>query len=542
MTWETRAIVAVRVVLVAAVLIVYGRIVGFGPVNWDDRETIFANAAMRPVSAQTFADAWARPQLSLWIPATHSLWAVLALVGQTGAASGGATVLAVPFRVASLALHAAATLLVFEIVRRLGRRRVAAAALAAAVFAVHPIQVESVAWISGQKDLLAGTLTLAAIVVALRSGERDSRNLRLAAVAIAVVAMLAKPQAIVVAIVLPIVLRLAGISWRDAAWFAKALAVPAAVVAIVAALAQPAPSVPSVAWFWRPFVAMDALAFYARMLIVPMRFAVDYGRTPASVCDVPHAAIALATAMLITGGAWTLRHRTPGVGLGLLIATVAVVPVLGLVPFQFQIYSTVSDHYAYTAMLGIAIVVAAMAERAPRQILVGIGAVATIVLAGLSAAQVGVWRDTNALFAHALHVTPDSLAAHRVLAAEASGRGDDPAAIALLDRVLRDHPGDVAATYNLAHALARLGLLDASKLAFAALIASRPDVASYRHNDAIVLVRLGEFDAAAEQLRAAVAIDPRATASIAALAKLGSMRGAGTTRPSLAAERGSLYD
>src|SRR4030095_5176477 len=125
-------------------------------------------------------------------------------------------------------------------------------------------------------------------------------------------------------------------------------------------------------------------------------------------------------------------------------------PVLGLVRFDFQVYSTVADHYLYVAMLGPALLVAgavaAAAAAAPRWGTVVLGA-ATIVATAAGAksfAEAWHWRDSDTLFANALEVNPQSFAANRVLGYAASRRLDYRQACIYFFNALRIYPDDAA--------------------------------------------------------------------------------------------------
>ena len=109
------------------------------------------NAAFNPPNLALIAEYWARPAEALYAPLTYSVWGALAFVAHVNQADeSGSTVNPWVYHSANVLIHVITTLLVYTILKRL-RRHEWAALIGAAIFAVHPVQVETVAWASGQK-------------------------------------------------------------------------------------------------------------------------------------------------------------------------------------------------------------------------------------------------------------------------------------------------------------------------------------------------------------------------------------------------------
>lgn len=202
----------------------------------------------------------------------------------------------------------------------------------------------------------------------------------------------------------------------------------------------------------------------------------------------------------------------------MLVALAGVVPVLGIAPFEFQKYSTVADHYVYASMLGVALAVAGLVNVWPREGTILATAI-VIACSVRSAVRVGDWRDTETVMTANLRAVPTSLAALRVLAFEASRRGDDRTASDLLERAVVAHR-DGQAWFNLANARARLGDDPGARDAYEHAIALRPDLSPARYNFAVLLVRTGDLAEAERQLVAAQRLDPRAGLVADAIRKL----------------------
>jgi protein O-mannosyl-transferase len=401
-------------------------------VSWDDSFTLFNNPRMNPPTAETLRFYWTRAEHGLYMPGTQTIWAALAKVARNDRPSvDGVWLNPRVFHVASVAFHATAALVMFLLLRRLiGAARDAAhaqpsietrfatdvaAAIGALLFALHPVQVESVAWTAGMKDVLYGLFALVALwqyVAAVQASSRGAARRTVLthftfATAAFVWAVLCKPTAMVVpalaAVLHVVVMRR---NWREAArWTAAWWPITLAAM-VVARLSQQVTDQVATPPLWvRPLIAGDALAFYAAKLLWPLKLCIDYGRSPIVAHDggwvywtwlVP-AAIA---------GVLVWRPRRELVAAALLVC-LCVAPVLGLTRFMFQFYSTVSDHYLYLAMLGPALAAAWLAMNHPK-----FARPAALVLIGLFAvksfAQAGTWKDDESLFTHTLAVTPTS--------------------------------------------------------------------------------------------------------------------------------------
>jgi hypothetical protein len=436
----TRPYLLALLVFVVAIAAM-GRIWSNDFINWDDSTTLYANPRMNPPTWETLKFYWTHSEFGLYIPGTYTIWAGLAKLSyRTEIDLRGSHLSAGVFHAASVTCHALAAVVVFLVLRRLlkAKRESSgvklagsgssdiAACIGACLFAVHPVQVESVGWASGLKDVLCGLFALMAVwqyLIAVQS-EGTWRRVHFAlATAAFAWGMLCKPTAMVTpAIVFVLDWIVLGRSWKQVAW-ATALWWPMSIAAmVIARLAQTTFGQSGPPLWQRPLVALDAIAFYLGKMIWPAQLTVDYGRRPQVALDqgwlwwtwlVPAAVAAVLY--------WKPRKELIAAGIVLVIC---VSPVLGLTPFQFQYFSTVSDHYLYIAMLGPGLALAWVVARFGNRAVMG-GAVGALVLLGaLSVRQAGVWRDAQSLFTHTLTVNPDSFMACNNLASAFTHAGD----------------------------------------------------------------------------------------------------------------------
>jgi len=245
----------IPLLLVAVTLLTFGRVIVNDFAPYDDELTIYSNPRMNPpqFDREGILWYWDNPAMSLYAPLTYTVWGVVASVSRVHPKEDPTRFVLDPanFHIASLLLHAASVLLVFAILRRLLKRPWPAAA-GALLYALHPLQVETVAWASGLKDLLASALSLATIWFYLRavtpaspaleamdSDEAPSSRIDFASYALAIVcfvlALLAKSSAMMTPVLLLVIdglLLRRGVerTARSVAPFI-ALVIPAAIVA-----------------------------------------------------------------------------------------------------------------------------------------------------------------------------------------------------------------------------------------------------------------------------------------------------------------------
>lgn len=471
-------------------------------VAWDDDRTIQENPRIQRPTLENIGYYWSHPHLGLYIPVTYTVWSAVACVAQArGPGVETGTLDPRVFHALSLAIHALNALLAYALLRRLVKLPWPALA-GAMFFALHPLQVETIAWASGLKDLLCGTFSLLALWQYVWAADSqlpaEKRRIHYAAAILTLaLAMLSKPAATVTpALALVIDRVILGRQWKPvikSALPCLALAVPCAVWT---KLFQPGTNLVHVPLCARPLVAADALAFYVYKLLFPVRLGLDYGRTPAFALS--QSAVYLTwLGPAAVAAALVLWRRHPAARAGAaaaLLAGVAVSPMLGLTPFAFQTVSTVADHYVYLAMLGPAFAVSWACAQAPTAArMVGMVAVALLaVLAIRSADQMRFWQDTPTLMRHAIDVNPRSWPAYTNLATFEYERGRT----LLLESALAKEDGNGAIAAE-AQAAAESRLHEAESL-FDRALALYPDNIAARHGRGIVRLHFGRPAQAAE--------------------------------------------
>ena len=442
------AAISLIVVVTAAT---FARVVGNEFVSWDDRQTIAENPRVTSPSRAGVAHNWRHAAGGLYVPVTYTYWSLLALIAGPDARV---------YHAASIVLHACAALLAFCVARQLTDSD-AAACVGALVFAVHPVQVESVAWASGAKDVLAGAFALATIDQFLRyAAKRQAGGGRAhyaASLVLFVLATLSKPSAVVAPVIALVLVR-----WKQRARLNTLVAplAPMLIVALACALwsrAAQAQYAPTETPLWtRPLVALDAIAFYLWKLVWPANLTIIYGRTPRAVLDSGVAYYTALVPVVIGVIAWTLRHRVRWLWIGLATFVIGLLPVLGFARFMFQIHSTVADHYLYLPLLGVALAVAGVVSHRRSALAVGCAAGVIVALSLVTYQQVRHWRDSESLYARVLAINPNSAFARAGLGRAYAESNRIPDAIRQFEAAVQ-----LAPTSRTAHAaLAQAYLLD----------------------------------------------------------------------------------
>jgi hypothetical protein len=440
----------------APLLVAAGAFVAFLPalgndfVNWDDDRNFLENPDYRGLGWRQLGWMFTTTHMGHYTPLT---WLTLGLDYLLwGMDARG-------YHLTSLILHGAAAIVFYFLSLRLLRAarppgtaadrpgapdvRIGAA-VAALLFAVHPLRVESVIWVTERRDVLSGLLFLVAIVAYLKAVDGGELRWRWYCAALVLFggALSAKastmplPFVLLVLDVYPL-RRLGGARgwWVARVWLEKlpfAILAAAAVVMAFLALATlgNTPSLGAMPLVLRAMIAVYGLAFYVVKTVLPLELSPLY-RLPITVTWI-HFAIVLGG----TAAAIAFRRRWPALTAAAAAYGLLLLPVLRLVQGGPQM---VADRYAYLSCLGWALLVgAAVSWRWSGTRVVRVVAVAWIlVLGALSWQQTEVWRSSETLWRHALTVHPESRPAHFNLARAHAAEGHLAAAIAQYEETLR---------------------------------------------------------------------------------------------------------
>jgi tetratricopeptide (TPR) repeat protein len=436
------------------------------------------------------------------------------------------------YHLVNVLLHSLAAYLVVLLVRRLS---LPGAWFAGFVFALHPVYVEAVAWISEQKSTLSGVFCLSALLVYLRFDESRRKQSYFLALGLFLLAILSKSVTATLPAVLLVIFwwQRGRLDWRRdalplAPWFA--LAVPMGLLT---------------AWVERTFIGASGrdfnltfterllLAgrvpwFYAAKLVWPADLTFTYPRwkiDPAALWQYlyPAGTVMLAVILLLAAR----RNRGPLASFLIFVGT--LVPVLGflnVLPFRF---SWVADHFQYLPSLGLVIPLAAYLTTTSRRLFppagwlhIALAAAAVIVLGVLSFRQGAIYRNEQTLYEQTLARNPSSWLAHNnlgILLASKPGRLTE--AIAHFQAAAaQEQPQDPTLHTNLGGALALAGHPEEAVKEYREALALKPDAPDTWLNLGTALEAVGETEPAAAAYGKALQIRPNYPEALNSLALL----------------------
>jgi Flp pilus assembly protein TadD len=504
--------------LLAAVLLVY-RPALHGAFLWDDKAHV------------------TRADLRSW----HGLWRIWFDVGSTqqhyplvhtafwvqhrlwGDAPFG-------YHVVNVLMHFGVAALAAVALRRLA---VPGATLAAALFALHPVHVESVAWISELKNTLSAVLYLGAAIAWLRFRETKASgqgatfarggaaSLYALSLGLFVLALCSKTVTATLPAALLVVAwwQRGRLSFRDdvlplAPWFALALCAAAFSIQVERKLVGAEGAAFDLTLVERALIAGRATWFYLGKLLWPANLTFIYPRwsidaSAAWQYSFPAAAVGILIAL------WRVRRRWRGPLLGALFFVGTLFPALGFFDVYPFLFSFVADHFQDLASLGILALAAAciarpLERRPARDRLIGFAVcgAALAILGALSWKQARSYSDRETLYRATIAANPGCWMAYNNLAGALVERGAVGEAVAFAQKALELRPRYPEAHNNLGLALRSQGRLDEAIAHFEQAVAGDPTDAGLQFNLATALVGGGRSDRAVVHLRSALQLDP----------------------------------
>jgi protein O-mannosyl-transferase len=542
----------VCVFLLLAVATVFGQAVTFDFVDFDDSIYVYANPELaRGLSPDGIAWAFTATRCANWHPLT---WLSLLLDHQLyGQKPWG-------YHVSNVLLHAATAVLLFLVLRRM-TADLWVSAFVAAVFAIHPLRAESVAWVAERKDVLSGLffmLTLAAYVGYVRRPFSLARYVSVAA--LFALGLMAKPMLVTLPFVLLLLdyWPLGRMTWpakggrsNATSWAGKRTAIPSgwggsctatpatplqpspqgtnslacqlvveklpllalsAVSCVVTARAQAETVAPLDLLPLASRVANTLVAYvsYVGQFFCPAQLAAFY---PYPLEGLPLWQVAGALLLLatVTTGVAAYWRQWPWLLVGWFWYLGMLVPVIGLMQVGHQ---SMADRYTYLPQIGLTLGLAcavkqALASWPHRGRLCGVAAALLLaILMGCAWRQASFWHDSETLWQHAIDCMPRNAAAHANLASALAHDNRIDEAMDHFTTALKIRPDVADVHYNFGLALVNCGRIDEGIAQYHQALDIRPDYAEAHNNLGLALAKRGRSDEALSHYRKAVEIEP----------------------------------
>ena len=527
----TRTLAAIYLALTILIWIVFGQTLGHPFVQYDDQNYVYENPEITAgLTSHGLVTAFSGSHARNWHPLTtisHMLDCQLFGLNPAG------------HHFSSVLFHTLAALLLFTVLRAM-TGALWRSAFVAAVFAIHPLRVESVAWVAERKDVLSAVFFMLTLGAYVHYARQPSVRRYLLIVLFFALGLMAKPMLVTLPLLLflldywPLARNQIG---KSGWWRSIAEKIPLLFLSFLAAIATLIAQRTTVNYSeelpvaWRIGNALLSYVAYMGQMIWPARLAVFY----------PHAAdhlspwkVALAAVLLggITALAFVWRRKRPYLLVGWLWYLVALFPVIGFIQVGLQ---GRADRYSYLPQIGLYIALTwALADWSLRwnRRRVGFAGAAAIVIGALAwqaRIQTSYWKSTESLWNHTLEVTTDNDVAHYNVATLLLNRDQVDEAISHYQKALDIRSDNRETHYHLSvallhtslgNALARKGRLDEALVHYRKAVELRDDFADAHSNLASLLARKGETAEAIAHYEKALAVPPEDAPSHIRLAKL----------------------
>jgi Flp pilus assembly protein TadD len=497
--------------LLLGTLALYAPALSHDFVLYDDDLYVTENAFVRDgLSWQGLGRAFTSTEVGIWHPVTFlSHMLDVELFGMDPAGHHASSIL----------LHAFNALLVFQLLAR-GSGAVWRSASVAALFAVHPLQVESVAWVAERKTLLCLFFWLLACLTWLAYARRPGGLRYAATAALVALALMAKPMAVTLPLVLLLLdawplARLGGPDGRLDPARLRACALEKLPLLLLSAgasaavlLTQRQVLAENLPLGLRGANALAAYALYLLRTVWPAHPSVLY---PHPGPLLPAAWVVTSAALLaaLTAAALLGARRRPAVGVGWLWFVGTLVPVIGLVQVGVQ---GSADRYAYIPLVGLFTAavwaVPAPVARGGRAAVAAGAALLLLTLGAVTRTHLAHWRDSVALFEQALRATsrawiipyPESPILHHNLAVAYAQQGRDAEATRHFRKALELGSDEVETLLSLGHALLRQGRVEEALTVYTRARAAAPERPEVALALSVALDRAGRLEEAADEL------------------------------------------
>jgi protein O-mannosyl-transferase len=516
---DYRQIIAAVLLIVAATAFSYSSVRTFEFNNYDDALYVTGNDLVkRGLTREGIVTAFTQPMAANWHPLT--MVSHMADVELFGLNSGA-------HHLVNAAFHLANSLLLFGVLFRMTRQSWPSAAVAL-LFAVHPLHVESVAWVAERKDVLSAFFAFLTLWAYTRYAARARWFDYILVLLFFTAGLLSKPMLVTLPILLLLLdywpLRRLPFSPETTEFFPRRplrrvvlekiplllLALGSSIATIIAQntvrAVVPLDHFPLLV---RLANAIVSCVRYLAKTIWPLDLSFHYPHP--GLWPLPIVVAAFLFLLVASCAPFVLARRMPWLPVGWLWFLASLIPVIGIVQVGGQ---AMADRYMYLPVIGLSIAAAwtfqQLVVRRPdlRWPIIGASSCALLALTYLTRAQTQHWRTSEALYSHGLHLDPNNATAHRLLARTLSERGNQAGAVRHYSEALRVLPHDELLHYNLGVVLVSIGDIGRATNHLATSLQLNPTNTSSRFHLARCFSMLGNRKAAASNCLEVLKAEP----------------------------------
>jgi hypothetical protein len=505
-----KKILAIYILLTVVTLAVLGQVLHFDFISFDDPIYVTGNRSIQsPMTLQGLRWAFTNTQAQFWHPLT---WVSLMLDYQLyGLSPAG-------YHLTNLILHLFNTLLLFWLFHRM-TNEIWKSAMVAALFAWHPLHVETVAWIAKRKDVLSAfgeILSLCAYVYYTEKPGAKRYGLVLFSF---ILALMSKPMAVTLPVVMILLdywplqrltLRKENISWQvkeKTLFFILAAVFSFLTVYIRYSLKNP--FVQGISFSQRLANAPVAFVTYLKKTFLPCDLAIFYP-LPSEISMI-HALAAMLLIVIISALVIATIKKMPFLFVGWSWYAITILPVIGLIQVSER---AGSDNYTYLPLIGLTVMFVwgvpfcFTHQTVRKRILFPAATTILALMSTMTWKQCTSWQDSLTVFRHACAVTSNNFLAHNNLATVLSEQGKNEEAVYHFNQVIRIRPFFSEGYYNRGTAYGELGLYDLAIADLQKAISLNPDFVDAYYNLGTIYARLDQYNLAIKKYNKVISIDP----------------------------------
>ncbi len=504
--------------IVALIWIVFGQTLTHDFVNYDDKTYVYGNSLVSSgLTVHGIGQAFVDTYTKNWHPLTIISHMIDCQI--FGLKAGG-------HHFTNVLFHTVAVLLLFLFLAR-AAGRFWCAAFVSAIFAIHPLRVESVAWIAERKDVLSAVFFFLTLIAYARYVRTASLGRYAAVAALFLCGLMSKVMLVTTPAILLLLdywpldrIRDLKSLWRLTIEKLPLIALSIACSAVTFILQiRTEESVGQLPLSWRLQNALVTCVTYIWQIFWPTNLAVFYPH-PDDRLAFWQVGLAALFLVAVTWTVFAVRRRYPYLLVGWLWYLIMLLPVIGIIEVGLQGHA---DRYTYLPHIGLCIALTwliadvSIAIRVPKQVVGTAAVTVVIVFATCAWKQTTYWKNSDSLWTHTLAVTENNDVALTNLGNAFLDRGQLDEALSYLQRALAIRSGSKDQHYNLSLAiihdtignvLARIGRVDEALDHFRQAVDLRPDFPDAHYNLGMVLFRKGDLDGAIAQWRTTLSLHP----------------------------------